>query len=306
MANNFVIGVQTKVYFGLLPQSILALDNPTAPPDVIVTASANANQGAGSISVEALTGAIAAGTPVRFGSVTEVALSANAAKDATSLSVTALTAAIPAGSVINFLGGDLRVVTTAAAASSATTITIAPLAKALTSGAVGYRYTGALNIAYLTADAASGATSLSVEPLGAAIAADDVALHKGLLLLAGGTQAQEQIDSTDTTTTIFGDELPYATGAVTGASWNISYNFNVLPSDVGYGRLKYAAVNALRGARGWVKKVDPAPAGFSTGETIEGLCDITGWSTDNGADAIITGQATFTGRGKPQTARIAA
>jgi hypothetical protein len=93
--------------------------------------------------------------------------------------------------------------------------------------------------------------------------------------------------------------LGYSTGIVTKAAWNLSYSFNVLPSDPGYFRLAAAATQAVGGIRGWVRKVDPAPSGYTNGESIEGLCDVTDFTKSNPADGIITGKCTFKGRGAP-------
>lgn len=295
--NNFVIGVQTKISFGIMPGESLAADNLTAPPNVLATVNGAVTANAVQITVDALSGPIPAGTPLRFGVATVVDLTAGAAIGAVSLAVTALTAAIPAGSTINFLGFSVR--TTANAASGATAISVEALPAALLTSDNGYYYGAGFQTVFTIAHAATAATAILVEPIKADIADGAVAVHRGLVLLVGGTTSEEQIQSKDTETVVYGEELPYSTGAVTGASWQVSYSFNVLPSDDGYFRLKYAAVNGLRGIRGWVKKADPIPAGYTVGESIQGLCDVTDFSVTNGADGIIQGKCTFKGRGKP-------
>lgn len=297
--NNFVLGVQTKIYFGIVPAETLALETPTAPPDVLVTMGAAANAGAGSLTVSALPGPLPPGTPLAFAPAVVVDPTASAIVGATSLTVTALTADIPAGATIYFDFGRTRVRTTAAAASGATTISTRPLTKAIADTQTGYYFSEAFKYAYTTASAATGATSVLVKALGAQIANGAIALHQGMLSLQGGTNSEESISADDTETTTYGEGIQYSSGLVTSASWEVSYDFNVLPSDPGYNRMSYAAQNAIGGVYGWLRKEDPIPAGKATGEIIEGLCQITDWSKSNPADGIIEGSCTFTGRGTP-------
>ncbi len=299
MSQNFVIGVQTEILFGIMPGELLLLDNPTAPPDVVMTTSAAANAGTATIALTALTKPVAAGSLLKFAVPVLVTLSANAAENATSLAVSALSGDIPDNSTIYFFNAGFQVNTTAEAANAATTVPIDPLPAALESGAVGYYFTTAFKLAYSTKDAKTGDTSLFVEPLAETIATGSVCLHSGLQLLQGGTTSDEQIQSKDTESQIYGKGLIYSTGKVTGASWQVSYSFNVLPSDPGYFSLKYAAANAIAGVRGWVRKLDPAPDGYTVGERIEGVCDVTDFSKTNPSDNIITGKCTFKGRGTP-------
>jgi hypothetical protein len=136
-----------------------------------------------------------------------------------------------------------------------------------------------------------------------AIANAAVCAHKGLILLKGGTNSQEQIQNTSQDIQVYQDQtgLGYKDGIITDAMWQVSYDFKVLPDDLGYYRLKYTAKTAVGGSRGYVRKVDPAPPGFVAGETIEGLADITDWSVDNPSDNIVSGKCTFKGRGEPIT-----
>lgn len=143
---------------------------------------------------------------------------------------------------------------------------------------------GATYWAYTTLSAAAGATSLTVEPLLVAIPDGAQGVYTAMLELIGGTTSDEQIQAQDQETMVYGMPLGYSTGIVTKASWNLSYTFNVLPSDPGYFRLAYAASHAVGGVRGWVRKEDPAPSGYSHGERIEGLCDVTDFSKTNPAD----------------------
>lgn len=185
-------------------------------------------------------------------------------------------------------------------AANATTIPCTALSNPIPQGTPLQFISGGVKVwAYTTASAIAGAVSLAVEALSAAIPDGAQATYTAMLELVGGTTSDEQIQGNDTTTTVYGDELGFETGVVTKASANISYSFNVLPSDPGYFRLKYAAVHAVQGIRGWVRKEDPAPSGYENGESIEGLVDVTDWSTSNPADNIITGKCTFKFRGAP-------
>lgn len=227
---NFVIGNRTKIYFGILPDSML--DAPAEPADVTIT-----------VDVVGTGGQVAIG--------------------ATTIPTAPLSNPVPRGTPLPFIVGNVTV------------------------------------WAYTTASAITGAIALSVEPLRAAIPDGSQALYTGMLLLAGGTTSSEQIQAKDTETTVYGDDLGYSTGVVTGASWSISYSFNVLPSDAGYFRLAYAATHAVTGVRCWIRKEDPAPNGYTKGETIAGVCDVTDFSKDNPADNILSGKCTFKGRGTP-------
>lgn len=304
-ANDFVIGVQTKVYFGIMPAETLALETPTAPPDALVTMGAVANANAGSLTVSALPAPIPAGTTLAFAPAVVVDPTADAAANATSLTVTALSAGIPIGSIIYFKFGRQRVKTTAAAASGATTISVEPLKEAIVGTESGYYFSAAFTYAITSASAATGATTIAVKPVAVQIPNGAIALHQGLVLLQGGTSSEESISADDTETQVYGEGLTYSTGVVTGAGWEVSYEFNVLPTDPGYGRLAYAAQQAIGGVYGWVRKVDPTPAGKTSGETIEGLVQITDFSKSNPAGDIITGSLTFKGRGTPTLAQAA-
>lgn len=66
MAKNFLRGVQTKVFFGIMPDALLALPELQAPADVTVTLSAAIVLADDTISVTALSAPIAAGTPLTF------------------------------------------------------------------------------------------------------------------------------------------------------------------------------------------------------------------------------------------------
>lgn len=298
-AQDFVIGVQTEIYFGIMPAELLALDNPVAPPNVLLTTSGAATQGAAVIPVTALTKPVAAGSVLKFAPAIQVTLSDPATANATSLAVTALSDPIPDNATIYFFEAGFSVQTSAAAADNAIAVSIDPLPEALPDNAIGYYFTAAPKFAYTTQHAKTGDAQLVVEPLAAALASGDIALHYGLQLLEGGTTSDEQIQAKDTESQVYGKGLKYSTGKVTGASWQVSYSFNVLPSDVGYFRLAYAAQNAIAGIRGWVKKVDPVPDGYTEGESIQGLADVTDFSKSNPAEGVITGKCTFKGRGTP-------
>lgn len=302
MAQNFVIGVRTRIYFGLLTSTQLSADPIVAPTDTKVILGSGVSADATSMTVTATTAPIAKGTAIALAAGQIVTLSADAAVGATSLTVSALSADIPAGSTIKFNGIEVR--TTTLAESTDTSIPVEALVFGLDSGAFGVYHSSAPKIVYVAADAASGATTIAIEPAAAAVTSGHLGVNYGLVLLQGGTTSSEQLQATDTTTNVYGTRLPYEDGVVTGANWQISYSFNVLPSDIGYARLSYAAAYALDGARGWVKKIDPTPSGYTNGETIQGIADITDFSKENPSDGIITGSCTFKGRGAPSLAHI--
>lgn len=233
-AQNFVIGNKTKIFFSILPESLLAA--PIAPSDVNIVVDV---PGTGS----------------------------NLAVGAKVLPVTALTNPVPTGTPIVLKDGT---------GVDAPTFLV-----------------------YTTASAKKGATEIAIEATTVGIPDGATGTYTAMLLLEGGTTSDEQIQAQDTESMVYNDELGYSTGQVTKATWMISYSFNVLPSDIGYARLSYAAIHAARGIRGWVRKEDPAPAGYTKGEVIEGLCDVTDFSKSNPSDGIITGKCTFKGRGAP-------
>lgn len=232
---NFLRGVGTKLYFGVMPESLLDPSVSLAPPpDVAITTTA----------------------AIVVGDVT--------------VDIAALTAPVAAGSAILLTTG------------------VAPnfTAKA---------------IVYTIEDGKIGDTELKILAAEEAIATGATGAHKGLILLKGGTNSQEQINNQGQQISIYQDStgLAYQDGIVTTASWGASYNFNALPDDLGYYRLKHCAVNAINGARGYLRIIDPPAPGFIKGESIEGLVDIEGWNVDKPADGIINGSLNFAGRGAP-------
>lgn len=302
MATRVLSGSGTQVRFGILHPDLLAQDPVPLPPDVLVTLGAAATLGAASLTVTALLNPLPAGSALQFypaAGAIAVTLGSAAAKGAVTLTVTATTAAIAIGAKIKFTGYEFDVEVAAAAASGATSITVKPLKEALLSGAAGRVFSGVFQTAYTSADAATGATTLSVLALDEAIANGSIALHRGMLLLQGGTSASEEISTDEESVTIFGDGAGYADGSATGASWTMSYEALVLPGEPGYYRLSYAARNAVKGVFGYVQKRDTAPSGFTYGEQFAGLCQLVGISKDNPSDGNITFSTSFNGRGEP-------
>lgn len=209
------------------------------------------------------------------------------------------------------LGGLLlppadQVITLSSAVTlSANTIAVTALTAPLAAGTPLKFVSGTGSFVVLTkADALTGATSISIEPSTVAIATAAVCTHSGLILLKGGTNSQEQIQNTSQDIQVYQDatdNTAFKDGIITDAMWSVSYDFKVLPDDLGYYRLKYSAIYASAGARGYVVKQDPAPPGYATGESIGGLADVADWSIDNPSDNIIGGKCTFKGRGAPVT-----
>jgi hypothetical protein len=232
---NFLRGVGTKLFFGVMPESLLDPSIPlAAPPDATITTTAAIVVGDDTVDIAVLTAPVAAGSAIL----------------------------LTTGAAPNFT------------------------AKALV---------------YTIADANIGDNELQILPAEEPIATGATAAHKGLILLKGGTNSQEQINNQGQQISIYqdGTGLAYQDGIVTSASWAASYNFNALPDDLGYYRLKYCAVNAINGARGYLRMIDPPAPGFAKGESIEGLVDIEGWNVDKPADGIINGSLNFAGRGAP-------
>ena len=197
-----------------------------------------------------------------------ITLSAAVTVSAVTLAVTALTAPVAAGTPLKFVsGGNSFVVET-------------------------------------STDVPLGATSIPIIASQTAIPTAAVCAHLGLILLKGGTNSQEQIQNTSQDIQVYGDSATgpaFKDGIITDAMWSVSYDFKVLPDDLGYRRLKYTVIHASAGARGYILKVDPAPPGYATGESIGGLADIADWSIDNPSDNIISGKCSFKGRGTPVT-----
>ncbi len=227
---NFIIGNKTRLFFTILPGSLL--NTPAAPSDVIMTTSAAVSQGATSIPVTATSGPVPVGTPITFSK---------------------------AGSP------DVKVYTTADSVAAAVTIPVEATSQTIPSGAQG--------------------------------------TYTALLPLVGGTTSSEQIQSQDTETYPYGTGsgvgVGFGTGIITKATWQVGYTFNVLPSDDGYFRLAYAGRYAINGVYGWLVKQDPVPAGYTNGESIQGLVQVADFQKQNPSDQIITGTLTFKGRGTP-------
>ena len=196
-----------------------------------------------------------------------ITLSSAVIAEAVTIAVTALTAPLAAGTPLKFVsGGNSFVVET-------------------------------------SADSALNAVSIPIVASQVAIPTAAVCAHLGLILLKGGTNSQEQIQNTSQDIQVYQDAAgpSFKDGIITDAMWSVSYDFKVLPDDLGYRRLKYTVINASAGARGYILKTDPAPPGYATGESIGGLADIADWSIDNPSDNIIGGKCSFKGRGVPVT-----
>lgn len=302
MARQVLSGSGTQVLFGILHPDLLAQDPVPLPPDVQITLASAAVVGAATLTTVALAAPLPAGSALQFyppAGAIAVVLSAAALKGATTLTVTAISAAVAIGAKIQFIGYEFSAEVTAIAASSATTITVKPLKQALLSGAAGRVFAGSFQTAYTSADATTGEISLSVLALDEAIATASIALHRGLLLLQGGTSVSEEVSTDEESVVIFGDGAGYANGSATGASWTMSYEALVLPGEPGYYRLSYAARNAVKGVFGYVVKRDTPASGFIFGEQFEGLCQLVGISKDNPSDGNITFSTSFNGRGEP-------
>ncbi|MEM7771975.1 MAG: hypothetical protein AAF327_15875 [Cyanobacteria bacterium P01_A01_bin.37] len=298
---NFVQGNLTRVLFGILAEETLALDTPTAPPNSVITVDNASNIAAGSTSIDcdALAAPVPAGSVIYFGAEIAVTTAAAAAIGDKTITISSLGTALASGSKIHF-AGDVVATLRKPAASGATTLYVKQLTGAIANTAAGKAVSALGGVkTYTTASAPTGATSIQVKTTTAEITDDHTGIHEGLILLQGGKSADFSIDNGTTEETVFGDEVSYSNALVTSASWNISYSANVLPTDDGYYRLTYAAQQALAGVYGWVKAIDPTPAGASSGESEEGLCTVSGFSKTRPSDGIISMSSTFNGAGTP-------
>jgi hypothetical protein len=200
---------------------------------------------------------------------------------------------------------DVILTTSAIVTTASTSVAVSALSGPVPRGTpLTFKKSGSPDVVvFTTASAKTGDTSIEVEETTVEIASDAVANYKALLLLVGGTTADEAIQSNDTETMIFGDELNYSTGVVTGASWTISYQCNVLPVNHGYLRLAYAATYAVDGVLGWVKKEDQAPKGYTKGDSISGVVSVLNLNKTNSAESIVTASLELKGRGSPIISR---
>src|ERR1051325_2826306 len=144
----------------------------------VVVGSAGAAAGATSIPVDALSGAIPAGTILNFGTYAPVVVTVGAAgalANATSVPVDALSGPIPSGVVLHF-GSKKFAVLTAAAATGATSITVEALPTALVDDDTA-TFPGGTKQARVTTAAAKAATSITVDELQFALVDDETAYY---------------------------------------------------------------------------------------------------------------------------------
>lgn len=201
--------------------------------------------------------------------------------DETELTVDALSGPVPAGTPITLTTGT---------GANARSLTVFTTHSAWTNETV-------LKVAKVTAKQIQRAMK---DPAATEFPTDATGTYVAMLVINGGTSAQKQIQNSNTETRTFSAEgMKFAEGVITGASWSISMDYNVLPLDPGFYRVNFATINALDGAHGWIWFEDPAPVGFDSGNGLNGLCQIENISQTNPADGIITGQSQFLGRGTP-------
>ncbi len=153
--------------------------------------------------------------------------------------------------------------------------------------------------AYLAEDAAVGDIILTVQPLVAAIADAETAEFVAKSRLLGGTQADLNYGNTSTDVLIFEDEKGYADGAITGSSWSISWNANILLDDTSFETLEYNATNATSGQEIYIWRETVPPTGFTIGKTTHGPCVVSDYSEPTPSDGLLTYSCTFQGRGTP-------
>lgn len=255
-------GNKVKTFVALLP-----LGDRTEPVDIPIVLREAVAAEATSISVEALTGMIAGGTPIEFPRPAPAATPAPAPAPTTT--------------------------TTGGSTPSGTT---APASAAGTAGPQA-------NVAYLTRDVFPGETVLPVEPLGFAIATGIKVTYKAKLRLLGGTSTGANIGANRTNSMVFEDPLGYEDGVITSQSWEVPWKANLLASDLAYRRVFYAATRAIEGRELFVWQYDPPPAGYKEGDALIGAAVVTGFSKDFPSDGIVTFSCTFNGQGSPQVLR---
>lgn len=153
--------------------------------------------------------------------------------------------------------------------------------------------------AILAADAAATDTTLTVEALTEAIADAETATFTAKTRLLGGTQADLSLGNTTTDVLIFEDAGGYMDGAVTSASWSISWSANELLDDTTFDMVEYNARNATSGQEIYVWHESPPPTGFTTGRTYHGPAIIEGFDMSRPSDGLLSYSCTFMGRGTP-------
>ena len=148
-----------------------------------ITASALATAGATTISVNALSEALAVGTCLRFGAY-DIAITTNALKGTTALSVSGATQPMKAGTVLN-LDNGYEICLSADSLAGATSLSVYPLLNGVTTA----NKIKVEQLAVLTASAALNATSLTVSALRVGISSASTAGYYGNMYLIGNNAA---------------------------------------------------------------------------------------------------------------------
>lgn len=198
---------------------------------------------------------ITAVTPT--GTVTNIAVTAEAQIGATSITVTALTAAVPANSLLTL--GGATIVTSAAAAAAATTIAVFPLNFTIAAGSTLVRDPGGLAIGatilpvaalpteidvgtrlqfgaqrvVTTGRAPQGGTQLPISPLTAAIVANTNATTRALFAVVGCMSSPipspepKLVDTTNLLSGIGKEQV------IAGVSQTMTVSFEQISGDLG-------------------------------------------------------------------------
>jgi len=134
-----------------------------------VTLDGEVDGGVTALTVDALPGAVPAGTILDFGGIAGVTVTSNvaSAKGAVSLTCNALSGPIPAGTYLDFgvhgtSGDQMLALTTVDAVATDTAIAVADLPEEIQDAKTA-TYLGGSKLAKVLADAAAGATSLTVD-----------------------------------------------------------------------------------------------------------------------------------------------
>ncbi len=299
---EIINGAGTRILFGILHPDSLNQTPIPLPPDVVIATAAETLANGTSLGVQALGNPVPAGSCLHFyptTGVSTVVLNGDASKGTQTLTIEAATEAIAANSKLKFPGYEFEVTVTAPVAVNAVSVAVKPLKQKIEDAATGYVFFGPYKTAYTQNGTSVSGNTLSVLPLDETIPTGAIALHRGLLLLQGGTDAKEDIKTGEESSPMFGQEGGYESGVATSSKWSISYDAMALPVEPGFYRLSYAAINASDGVYAYVVKEDKAPSGFVNGERFEGICQVMGRSKKNPAKGSVTFSTTFSGREKP-------
>jgi len=184
--------------------------------------------------------------------------------------------------------------------SGATNLTVSATSGAIAGGTPIDLTNGTNTITVVaSADAPAGSTSIPIIAAASALSGSSTGTVTAKQRLLAGTKLSVEINSDNTDVLVFEDTEGYKDGAITAQSWQIPWEANLIPTDEGLQRVRYAALNAISGREVWVWQQDPAPPGFTTGNSISGPCAVMNYKEELPSNGIITVGFTLMGRGTP-------